>query len=218
MRNKFDEQLDRLNIELIEMGSICEKAINDVIQALKNGDKVFAKKIMEVDTLTNQKEREIEDMCLKMLLRQQPVAKDLRQISSALKMITDLERIGDQASDIAEIITVADICIENTFPDIIEMAKASKKMVTESIDAFVSNDLELASSVIAYDDVVDSYFNDIKTELIDLIRNDAGDGEFAMDLLMIAKYLERIGDHATNVSEWVEFSITGRHNKLEDLN
>lgn len=218
MRNKFDEQLDRLNIELIEMGSICEKAINDVIQALKNEDKAFAKKIMEVDTLTNQKEREIEDMCLKMLLRQQPVAKDLRQISSALKMITDLERIGDQASDIAEIIAVADICIEDTFPDIIEMAKAAKKMVTESIDAFVSSDLELASSVIAYDDVVDSYFNDIKTELIDLIRNDASDGEFAMDLLMIAKYLERIGDHATNVSEWVEFSITGRHNKLEDLN
>jgi phosphate transport system protein len=210
MRNKFEEQLERLNVELIEMGSMCEQTISKAINALTSHDVEAARKVMEKDTDIDNKEREIESLCLKMLLQQQPVAKDLRQISSALKMITDMERIGDQAADIAEIVTVANISVEN-LSDIVEMAEATMKMVTESIDAYVKRDLDLAKKVIDYDDVVDDYFDKIKNELIELISQNTNDGEAAIDLLMIAKYFERIGDHATNIAEWVEFSITGKH-------
>jgi len=210
MRNKFEEQLELLNIELIEMGSLCEQTISNAIKSLITSDVKLANQVMEKDTEIDNKEREIESLCLKMLLQQQPVARDLRQISSALKMITDMERIGDQAADIAEIVTVANISA-NDFLDIAKMAEATMKMVTESIDAYVRHDLELAKKVIEYDDIVDNYFVQIKNELIELIGQDVKNGEFAIDLLMIAKYFERIGDHATNIAEWVEFSITGEH-------
>jgi phosphate transport system protein len=210
MRNKFEEQLELLNVELIEMGSMCEQTISNAIKALINKDIELAKQVMEKDSEIDNKEREIESLCLKMLLQQQPVARDLRQISSALKMITDMERIGDQAGDIAEIVTVADISAEN-FMDIAKMGEATMKMVTESIDAYVRRDLQLAKKVIDDDDIVDDYFDQIKTELIELISENVNNGEYAIDLLMIAKYFERIGDHATNIAEWVEFSITGEH-------
>jgi phosphate transport system protein len=210
MRNKFEEQLELLNVELIEMGSMCEQTISNAIKALINNDIELAKQVMEKDSEIDNKEREIEGLCLKMLLQQQPVARDLRQISSALKMITDMERIGDQAEDIAEIVTVANISADN-FMDIAKMGEATMKMVTESIDAYVRRDLELAKKVIEDDDIVDDYFDEIKTELIGLISENVNNGEYAIDLLMIAKYFERIGDHATNIAEWVEFSITGEH-------
>jgi phosphate transport system protein len=210
MRNKFEEQLELLYVELIEMGSMCEQTISNAIKALINKDIELAKQVMEKDSEIDNKEREIESLCLKMLLQQQPVARDLRQISSALKMITDMERIGDQAGDIAEIVTVADISAEN-FMDIAKMGEATMKMVTESIDAYVRRDLQLAKKVIDDDDIVDDYFDQIKTELIELISENVNNGEYAIDLLMIAKYFERIGDHATNIAEWVEFSITGEH-------
>lgn len=210
MRNKFEEQLEQLNIELIEMGSLCEQRISDAIKALTSHDMELAKMVMEKDSEVDQKEREIESLCLKMLLQQQPVARDLRLISSALKMITDMERIGDQAADIAEIVSMANISVED-LSNIVGMGEATMKMVTDSIDAYVRKDLELAKRVIDDDDIVDDYFIKIKKELITFISNSESDGEFAVDLLMIAKYFERIGDHATNIAEWVEFSITGEH-------
>ncbi|WP_099469879.1 phosphate signaling complex protein PhoU [Konateibacter massiliensis] len=210
MRNKFEEQLEMLNVELIEMGSMCERTISNAINALTTHDIKAAKEVMNKDSEIDNKEREIESLCLKMLLQQQPVARDLRQISSALKMITDMERIGDQAADIAEIVTVMDTSVEN-LSDVVGMAEATMKMVTESIDAYVRRDLDLAKKVIEYDDVVDDFFYKIKKDLIESIAKNASDGEFALDLLMIAKYFERIGDHATNIAEWVEFSITGKH-------
>lgn len=210
MRNKFDEQLELLNIELIEMGSMCEQTISNAVKALTSKDVEAARMVIEKDSEIDNKEREIESLCLKMLLQQQPVAKDLRQISSALKMITDMERIGDQAADIAEIVTLSNISSDQLL-DIAKMGEATMKMVTESIDAYVKRDLELARKVIDDDDIVDDFFNEIKDELIELISNNKSNGEYAIDLLMIAKYFERIGDHATNIAEWVEFSITGEH-------
>lgn len=211
MRNKFDEQLEELNVQLIEMGALCEYVIANAANALMQGEKGLVKSVIEKDSEIDNKEKEIESLCLKLLLQQQPVAKDLRQISSALKMITDMERIGDQAADIVEIVNLANIqpC-ENT-SHIGEMAKATIKMVTESVEAFVHRDLELAKSVMKYDDNVDRLFDKVKEELIELISKDKNCGEYAIDLLMIAKYFERIGDHATNIAEWVEFSITGTH-------
>lgn len=211
MRNKFDEQLSLLNKELIQMASMCEEAIAISAKALLEGDTGLAGKVASVDGEIDRLERNIESMCLKLLLQQQPVARDLRQISAALKMITDYERIGDQAADIAEIIgylggrTVADC------EYIGDMARAVIKMVNESVDAFVKRDTALAESVIAYDDVVDDYFDKIKNSLIKMISGKPDDGEYFIDLLMIAKYLERIGDHATNIAEWVVFSVTGIH-------
>ena len=156
-------------------------------------------------------ERDIETLCLKLLLRQQPVAGDLRQISAALKMITDMERIGDQAEDIAEIIAFLNGRSGAECGDIDKMAKAATKMVTNSIEAFVKRDVELAKEVIAQDDIVDDYFNRVKQDLIERISSDPSDGEFALDLLMIAKYFERIGEHATNIAQWGMFSVTGVH-------
>ena len=205
MRNKFDEQLKLLNEELNEMGALCESAIANSAKALLTGDKSLAEHAISIDSEIDQQEREIESLCLKLLLQQQPVARDLRQISSALKMITDMERIGDQAADIAEIISLANLKASNKTMHIGEMAKATIKMVMDSVDAFVKRDL----------DVVDQLFDTVKNELIELIASGHADAEYAVDLLMIAKYFERIGDHAANIAEWVEFSITGIHKKLQ---
>ena len=210
MRNRFDNQLAEMNNELISMGALCENAIASAVKALLEGDIKLAAAAIRIDQEIDRKEREIESMCLKLLLQQQPVASDLRLISSVLKMITDIERIGDQASDIAEIVTcLSGVCGHNTHID--QMAQATIKMVTNSLDAFVRRDLTLAWSVIEYDDVVDRLFDECKSDLIAEIAQNPEDGERVLDVLMIAKYLERIGDHATNIAEWVEFFITGSH-------
>ena len=217
MRIKFNEQLENLNNELIQMGSLCESAIDTSVEALMKGDLSLVKVVNQREKEIDEKEREIENLCLKMLLQQQPVARDLRQISAALKMVTDLERIGDQAADIGEMITYLDAYKISEFDLIYEMAKHTNRMVRESIDAFVKQDVKLARSVIDYDDVVDDIFKKIKSSLIASINEKTVDGEFAVDLLMIAKYFERIGDHAVNVAEWVEFSITGLHRGEESI-
>jgi phosphate transport system protein len=209
MRSQYEQQLTRLNNELISMGALCENAIALAAKALIEGDLDLAKEAVAIDQEIDRKERDIESLCLKLLLQQQPVARDLRQISSALKMITDMERIGDQAADIAEIVTMANIRASDDTLHIGSMARATIKMVTESIDAFVRRDVDLARAVIAYDDVVDDYFDEVKHGLIEMLSNHCGSGEYAIDLLMIAKYFERIGDHAVNIAEWVAFSITG---------
>ena len=211
MRTRFEEQLTRLNAELIDMGTLIEHAIVESTQALGARDVVRARTVMALDRDIDQKEREIENLCLKLLLQQQPVARDLRLISAALKMITDMERIGDQAEDIAEIIQfLAGRSAEND--DLLrEMALSTIHMVTESVDAYVKRDTMLAETVIAEDDVVDNAFDEVKRRLIDKIAAHPDDGEYALDLLMIAKYFERIGDHATNIAEWVIFSVTGVH-------
>lgn len=211
MRSRFDEQLATLNKELIEMGALCEEAIADAAKALMTADEKTAAKVEPLEAEINQKERDIESLCLKMLLQQQPVARDLRQISAALKMITDLERIGDQASDIAEIITFIDKKAGVDCEPICLMAEATIRMVTESIDAFVKRDVGIAQQAIAHDDTVDDYFLKVKRSLINMIAQRPADGEHALDLLMIAKYFERIGDHAVNIAEWVIFSVTGVH-------
>lgn len=211
MRRKFQDQLDELNKALIEMGSMCETAIKNSIKALLEGDYEFARKITDSDGEIDQKEREIESQCMKLILLQQPMAWDLRQISAALKIITDLERIGDQAADISEIVTLGHIKPLNVFGSLSDMAHAAAKMVTDSIDAFVGQDLEKAREVIAYDDVVDDYFDEVRVEMIDMIAENRIESEYFVDVIMIAKYFERIGDHATNVAEWVEYSITGLH-------
>ncbi len=212
MRSRFDEQLARLNTELIEMGAMCEEVIALAAKALMEGDTALAAGIPPRDVEIDRMERDIESMCLKLLLQQQPVARDLRQISAALKMITDMERIGDQAADIAEIITFMNGRSGEECGYIGEMARATIRMVTGSVDAYVKQDTGLAVSVISHDDVVDDYFTKVKSALIGLIAKDPSDGEYALDLLMIAKYFERIGDHAVNIAEWVVFSVTGVHN------
>ena len=211
MRNRFDRQLEQLNNELIQMGSMIEHAIEMAVSALVNQDTEKAKKAMAYDVEIDHQERDIESLCMKLLLQQQPVAKDLRQISAALKMITDMERIGDQAEDIAEIICF--LKEEDRKEDILlpEMAKASIGMVTESVDAFVKRDIMLAEKVIKDDDIVDRYFDRVKEDLIRKIADDPKDGEYAIDLLIIAKYYERIADHAVNIAKWVIFSVTGVH-------
>jgi len=211
MRSKFDEQLALLNKELISMGALCEEVIALAAKALLEGDMETAFKVAPLDGEIDEKERNIESMCLKLLLQQQPVARDLRQISAALKMITDMERIGDQADDIAEIIGFLGGRTGADCEPIGDMARATIKMVTESVDAFVKQDLEIAHEVIEHDDVVDALFVKVKASLIEMISQNPNDGEYALDLLMIAKYFERIGDHATNIAEWVEFSVTGVH-------
>lgn len=209
MRSRFDKQLELLHKELIQMGALCENAIAMATKALTEGDIKLADEVPDLSAEIDQKERDIEAMCMKLLLQQQPVAKDLRVISSALKMVTDMERIGDNSGDIAEIVTMANIsAVDNTLP-IQDMAKATIKMVTDSIDAFVKRDMNLARAVVAYDDVVDSYFDDIKTNLIAQFERPKADGEKVLDLLMIAKYFERMGDHAAEIAKWVLFSITG---------
>ena len=195
MRNRFDEQLYELNREIIEMGAMCEEAIASAAKALTTGD-------------------DIEIRCMKLLLHQQPVARDLRLISAALKMITDMERIGDQAEDIAEIVTFLNGRTMEGMELIEEMARETIEMVTASVDAFVKKDVELAQKVIEQDDIVDDYFSRVKCGIITLIAENHADGEFALDLLMISKYFERIGDHATNIAEWVIYSVTGTHKEV----
>lgn len=210
MRNRFDRQLAQLNRELTEMGALCEEVIALASRALTEGDKTLAAKVAPVDAEIDEKERSIESLCLKLLLQQQPVARDLRQISAALKMITDMERIGDQAEDIAEIVSFLDGAAEHD--DLLrQMAQAVIRMVTDSVDAYVKQDTNLAKGVIARDDQVDEYFSQVKKRLIGCIARDPENGESVLDLLMIAKYYERIGDHATNIAEWVIFSVTGAH-------
>lgn len=212
MRNKFDKELDFLNNELIEMGNLIESSIQAAVSALIEQNVELAKRVVEGDREVNDMEKVIERRCLKLLLQQQPVAKDLRLISSALKMITDMERIGDQASDISEItIRLANETYIKELVHIPQMAEATIKMVGDSIDAFVKRDLDLVKKVILYDDEVDNLFNIVKNELIHLIRTNIEYGEQAIDFLMIAKYFERIGDHAQNIAEWVYFAITGEH-------
>lgn len=215
MRTRFDEQLENLNLELIKMGALCEDAILASMKALLDEDDTMVEKTHAIESDIDQKEKDIERLCMKLLLQQQPVARDLRIVSSALKMISDMERIGDQASDIAEITkfikhndTKSKVCIN-------DMANAAIKMVTASVDSFVKKDLELAKYVMQYDDVVDDLFNEVRKELIELISGNNRDGELCLDLLMIAKYLERIGDHAVNIAEWVEYSMTGKHKNME---
>ena len=214
MRSRFDEQLALLNRELIEMGSLCEEVIALASRALTEGDRELAAKVAPLDEEIDQKERTIESLCLKLLLQQQPVARDLRQISAALKMITDMERIGDQADDLSEIIIYLGGRTAEHDDLLRSMARATIKMVTESVDAYVKHDTILAEKVIADDDTVDDYFEQVKRALIGKIAANPDDGEYALDLLMIAKYFERIGDHAVNIAEWVIFSITGVHNAL----
>ncbi len=211
MRSRFDEQLALLNSELITMGSLCEDAITLVSQALLEGKTELASKVAALDSEIDQMERDIESLCLKLILQQQPVAHDLRQISSALKMVTDMERIGDQAEDIAEIITFLGGRVPPKNLPLYQMVQTTIKMVTGSVNAYVKKDIDLATSIIEYDDIVDDCFNQMKLDLIYAISENPEEGGFALDLLMISKYFERIGDHAVNIAEWVQFSILGYH-------
>lgn len=209
MRNKFDEQLDSLKLELIKMGALCEEAIAYSVKSLIDKDELMMKKSELSDKKIDEMERNIESMCIRLILQQQPVAKDLRVISSAMKMISDMERIGDQSCDIVEIGKfIHDGQIINMV-HIQDMAKATINMVTDSINSFVENDIDLARKVIRDDDIVDNLFNKIKAEVISIIQTKTDKGEDCVDILMIAKYFERIGDHATNIAEWVEYSMTG---------
>lgn len=211
MRNKFDEQLQRLHVELIQMGAACEDGISAAAEALLKGDESLVPAALEAERDLDRREREVENLCLKLLLQQQPVARDLREISAALKMISDLERIGDQAADIAELASYVRVPDGSGVLHIADMTRAVIGMVTDSVDSFVKRNLDLARAVCAADDQVDALFDQVKRELIDMISSDAAWGQQGLDLLMVAKYLERIGDHATNVAEWVEYSITGVH-------
>ena len=211
MRDFFQEQLNELNRELTRMGAACEEIIALASHALTDWDEELVRKVSAIGSQIDESERTIESICLKLLLRQQPVARDLRQISAAMKMITDMERIGDQAEDIVEIVPYMTAHPDEKFPKIREMAKAAQAMVTEAVDAYVKQDLNMARKVMAHDDVVDSYFSQVKSGIIDIIAAEPAHGEYALDLLMIAKYFERIGDHCTNIAEWVEFSLTGIH-------
>ena len=212
MRNRFDRQLEMLGELMIHMGELCETAIEEVTGALEECDMERAKAVITADEEIDQMEKDIESLCLKLLLQQQPVARDLRQISAALKMITDMERIGDQTADIADIVTSAAFKGDENLKDIGRMAEATVNMVRDSVSAYVQKDLELSRKVMEADDAVDELFDRIKNELVASIAEHKGnDGDTAIDLIMITKYLERIGDHATNIAEWVEFSITGIH-------
>ena len=211
MRNRFDEQLNNLNNELITMGALCEEAISAAVKLLVDNDVKMKESVWEADKQIDQKERDIETLCMRLLMQQQPVASDLRTISSALKMISDMERIGDQASDIAEIAEYANGCGMQSETHIADMARATIQMVTDSIDSFVKKDVALAHTVIEHDNIVDDLFDKVKGELITAIENKAANAEALIDLLMIAKYFERIGDHAENIAEWVIYSITGKH-------
>lgn len=212
MRTRFEKQLEQLNNEMIHMGCLIEKAIESAITALVNQDVELAKKIMANDEEINEQENVIEGLCMKLLLCQQPVATDLRNVSAAMKMVTDMERIGDQAADIAEIsMMFAGQTYIKKLTHIQEMAAETTDMVVKSMEAFVSRDLNRAQAVIDRDDKVDELFCKVKNELISMIAEDRSCGEQATDLLMVAKYFERIGDHATNIAEWVIYSITGEH-------
>ena len=211
MRIRFDEQLKQLNKEMINMGTMIEKSIGDAVKALMKQDVELAQKVMAGDEEIDRTERKIEDLCLRLLLQQQPVARDLRNISAALKMISDMERIGDQASDIADITKFLENSELTQHVHIQQMAEAAMGMLTESIDAFVRKDLLLARKVMKEDNTVDDLFNQIKTEVIQEIAQNPNEGELCVDMMMVAKYFERIADHVVNIAEWVEYSVTGEH-------
>ncbi len=211
MRSRFDSELLQLKKELTYLGALCETAIAKAAKTLQNASEGKNENLYIEDDEINRKEREIESLCIKLLLKQQPVAKDLRQISAALKMTTDMERIGDQALDIAEIVSMGKVAKSISTTHLYDMAVETINMVTISIDAFVKQDVELAKSVIDMDDKVDDLFVTVRNEALELVKSDGDNGEMVLDLLMIAKYFERIGDHATNIAEWVVFSITGEH-------
>lgn len=216
MRTRFDEQLRQLKIELIRMGSLCEEAISISAKVLEGDSKAPVERVFSLEHEIDQLEHDIETRCMRMLLQQQPVAKDLRVISAALKMISDMERIGDQAADIAELTGyVADTIQQQNRLHITKMARAAVGMVTESIEAFVQGDLQLVQKVIRDDDMVDELFLRVRQELVQALKDESGKPNAILDLLMIAKYFERIGDHAVNVAEWVEYSITGVHKSSE---
>lgn len=210
MRNKFDEQLELLNVELIRMGALCEDAISQAAKTLSDPSDALREAVSETEREIDRKEREIEALCMRLLLQQQPVARDLRMISAALKMISDMERIGDQAADIAEIAVHVTPEAMASAPDIMEMARATIQMVTDSVDSYVRHDLALSEAVVQYDDVVDDLFSRVKNALVERITAADTDGEACIDLLLVAKYFERIGDHAVNLAEWVEYTETGR--------
>ena len=209
MRNVYQEQLHNLNRELIQMGAACEEIIAFAAKALTDYSPELEEKTNQVGAVIDESERTIENICLKLLLRQQPVASDLRQISAAMKMITDMERIGDQAEDIVDLIPKMVRNAGGNDSLLQKMAKAAQTMVTEAVDAYVRQDLSLAKKVMGDDDIVDAYFSEVKNAITGIIAANPEDGEYALDLLMIAKYFERIGDHCTNIAEWVEFSLTG---------
>ena len=219
MRARFDEQMEQLHVELIRMGSLCEEAISLSVEALQKGDDEEEKvteireRVATLEEKIDSKEYEIETICYRLLLQQQPVATDLRNISAALKMISDMERIGDQASDIADLTNKGVHGYSQGMIHIYDMAKATVKMVTGSVDAYVKSDLELARYVMRSDDEVDTLFEKVKKEIMELIVDKTIDAKESLNLLMAAKYFERIGDHAVNIAEWVEYSITGERKK-----
>ncbi len=213
MRDAYHAQLEELHAELKEMGALCERAVTCAVKAASTGSTLMGDKAQEADSQIDHKERDIEALCMKLLLKQQPVASELRDISAALKMITDLERIGDQASDIAEIARFTLGNNGSVAATLDQMAQSVTRMVVDSITSFIQRSLSLAREVIARDDTVDALFDRIKGELITAIAANSEDGERWLDMLMVAKYLERIGDHATNVAEWAEYAITGRRSK-----
>jgi len=217
MRSRFDEQLAELNRDLIRMGALCEEVIALIAKAVTESDPALLARVNPLSGEIDRMERTVETLCLRLLLQQQPVARDLRQISAALKMITDMDRIGVQAADIAEIIGNLRGRVGTECEGIRTMAVEAIRMVTESVDAYVRRDVALAEETIARDDVVDSAFLSVRDSLISLIRSDPDDGAYALDLLMIAKYFERIGDHAVNVAGWVVFSVTGEHKGGESV-
>ena len=211
MRSRFDKELSELNNELVNMGTLIEQAIQNSVDALVNQNVEEARKAVDYDTEIDKKEKDIENICYKLLLHQQPVAGDLRLITAALKMISDMERIGDQAADISELtIVMSQKPYIKNLEHIRSMAKETMLMVIDSLQAFIDKDIDKAHAVINHDDIVDDLFCTVKGEIIDIIHKDPDDGDQATDLLMVAKYFERIGDHATNIAEWVIFSITGQ--------
>ncbi|MDY6077393.1 phosphate signaling complex protein PhoU [Mobiluncus sp.] len=217
MRSRFDQQLMQLKELLVQTGELCEQAISQTMVALSSSSDEIAREVIRADAQIDQMERDIEHLCLKLLLQQQPVAGDLRQVSAALKMITDMERIGDQAADIAEIVKSTDMSLVRGFPKIPQMAAKTAEMVHDAVQSFVDRDLALATATQAADDAVDRMFDEVATEMIDfIVHADAADAQKAIDVIMIAKYLERIGDHATNIAEWVDFAITGVHDVIFD--
>ena len=217
-RHSFDNELNELYMELIKMGGLVEESIDKTITALKNHDVKLAKKIFLDDDIIDNLEQSIERKCLRLIATQQPLAKDLRSIGTALKMITDLERIADHSADIAELtIRMADEKYVKALIDIPKMADLTKTMVKKSIDSYVKQDIELAKEVCASDDDVDNLFAQIKVELINIVKNDPGSVDQVINFLFISKYLERMADHATNIGEWVAFNVTGEHERLAKM-
>lgn len=216
MRRRFESQLEQLNEEMIDMGSLCEETIQCIAETIYSGDMSNLDRVYRIEKDIDKQEREIENVCLKLLLEQQPVARDFRQISATLKMITDMERIGDQCEDIAGIVRFLEGRHHVLYDKIGAMATSSSKMVTDAIDAFVKKDVAKATAVQKEDDVIDSQFTEIRDALINEIHQAPDEAEVALDILMIAKYFERIGDHAQNIGEWVVYAITGEHVSQDD--